>query len=164
MMKRLGLGVVGVLLALSFSTASYGEAQKGKAPAKSTGGKAVLWAAEDLKWVDPPNSPPGVKMAVLWGDPAKGPNGTFQKLPAGFSAPLHYHSSGHKGVVISGTLALTPEGASEKKLGPGSYFTFTGKKKHITRCEPGADCVLFIDAGGPWDVVLADAKKEEPKK
>ena len=165
MTKRFGIGAIGVLAFLALSPTSQAEDQKAKTPAKAaSGGKAVLVPASELKWVDPPNSPPGVKLAVLWGDPGKGAHGAMHKFPGGFAAPLHFHSAGHHVVVVSGTLLLTPEGEAEKSLPAGSYFSFTGKKKHVTKCAPGADCVLFIDCGGPWDVVMADAGKDVPKK
>ncbi len=150
--------VLVALAALSFGAMAE-EAKKAKAPAKAAAGKAVLWSADELKWVDPPNSPPGIKMAVAWGDPEKGPHGAFHKIPAGFSAPLHYHNADHHAVVISGTLVMTPEGGTEKKLGPGSWFTYTGKKKHTTACEAGADCLIYGEAKGKWDVVMPEAKK-----
>ncbi len=103
-------------------------------------------------------------MAVLWGDPAKGAFGSLHKFPSGFAVPLHYHSAGYRGVVVSGTLLQTVEGEAEKTLPAGSYFAYTGKKKHVTKCSEGAECVLFVDSGGAWDVVVADAAKPAPKK
>lgn len=158
-MKRFGVAFVGALVALFLSNTAYAEAAQAKAPAA---GKAVLWAAEDLKWVDVPNLP--VKTAVLWGDPAKGAHGALHKFPAGFEAPLHHHTGNHHALVVSGTAILTPEGEAGKKLGPGSYFSFTGKKKHTTKCDAASECLLFVDCAGPWDVVMADAKKADPKK
>lgn len=150
-------------LALLISSPAFA-AEKGKAPAKTSGGKAILTPAADLKWVTPPNSPPGVQMAVLWGDPAKGPHGALHKFSPGFVAPLHHHSAGYHGVVISGTMSMTPEGEAEKTLGPGSFFQITGKKRHVTKCLAGAECVIEVDSGGAWDVVMADASKTAPKK
>ena len=120
-------------------------------------GTATLVAAGDVKWVDVPDTP--AKMATVKGDAAKGPHASFIKLPAGFSAPLHSHSADHNVVVVSGTLTMTPEGGAAKKLGPGSWFEFTGKKKHVTTCDAGADCVLFIAAKAAWDLVPAGAAK-----
>jgi quercetin dioxygenase-like cupin family protein len=165
MARRFATLSVGLFLAGALALSIHAEAEKAKTPAKASGGKAVMMAADELKWIDPANSPPGVKMAVLWGDPAKGAHGAMHKFPAGFSAPLHFHTAGHHVIVVSGTLELTPEGEAAKKLVAGSYFSFTGKKKHVTTCMAGADCVLFVDCGGPWDVVMADAaKKDAPKK
>jgi len=117
--------------------------------------KASLVAAGELKWVDVPGTP--AKMATVKGDATKGPHASFIKLPAGFSAPLHSHSADHQVAVVAGTLTMTPEGGAAKQLGPGSWFEFTGKKKHVTTCDPGADCVLFIVAKSAWDLVPAGA-------
>jgi hypothetical protein len=70
--------------------------------------------ADDLKWTDlDPKGAPGVKVADLWGDHAKGAFGAFLKLPAGFAAPLHTHTSDMKVVFLSGTYIQTPEGKTE---------------------------------------------------
>jgi len=121
--------------------------------AQSTAPTASLVAGSELKWVDVPDTP--AKMATVKGDPARGPHASFIKLPGGFSAPLHSHTADHDVVVVSGTLTMTPEGGTAKKLGPGSWFEFTGKKKHVTTCDAGADCVLFIAAKAAWDLVPA---------
>jgi len=53
-------------------------------------------------------------------------------------------------------------------LPAGSYFSFTGKKTHTTKCSEGSEgsegseCVIFIDAKGKWDV--AEEKAPAPKK
>ena len=125
--------------------------------AQSTAPTASLVAAGELKWVDVPDTP--AKMATVKGDAAKGPHASFIKLPAGFSAPLHSHSADHDVVLVAGTLTMTPEGGTAKKLGPGSWFEFTGKKKHVTTCDAGADCVLFIVAKAAWDLVPATPAK-----
>jgi quercetin dioxygenase-like cupin family protein len=121
---------------------------------------ATLTGAADLKWSDVPGFP-GVHMAVADGDPSKGASHFFLKFDKGFAAPEHHHSADHYGTMVSGTLVLTVDG-KENKLGPGSYFAFTGKKVHGTRCEAAADCVMLIDARGKWDVV--PAKKPDDKK
>lgn len=126
------------------------------------GGNAVLVPASDLKWSDVPGFP-GVKLAVLQGDPAKGPHHSMIKFVGGFAAPLHHHSSDHYGTVVAGTLVLTVDG-QETKLPAGSYFSFKGKKKHLTKCEAGAECVLSMDVRGKWDVVPADSKPAAKKK
>jgi quercetin dioxygenase-like cupin family protein len=143
----------------ALATGSFVAAQS--AAGKTAAAKATLIGADELKWVDVPNTP--VKLAIVKGDSAKGAHVSFMKLPAGFSAPLHSHSADHHAAVVSGTLVLTPEGGTAKSLGPGSWFEFTGKKKHLTACQPGTDCVLFLVSDGAWDLVPADAPKAEPK-
>jgi quercetin dioxygenase-like cupin family protein len=165
MTKRFGILVLGALAVLALAPGAQAEEQKAKAPSKAAaGGKAVLIPIGEMKWTVPPNSPPGVQMAVLWGDPAKGAFGALHKFAPGFSVPLHFHSAGYHCVVISGTFIQAVEGEAEKSLTSGSYVAYTGKKKHATKCAPGAECIVFIDAGGAWDVVLADAGTAAAKR
>lgn len=118
----------------------------------ANGPAAVLMSESEMTWTDVAGFA-GVKMAVLHGDPNQGASHFFMKLPAGFSAPMHFHNADHWVAVLSGTLVLTPEGGTEKRLPAGSGFSFTGMKKHTTACAAGADCVLFIDARAKWDVI-----------
>jgi quercetin dioxygenase-like cupin family protein len=125
------------------------------------GGTAVLIPASEFKWADVPGFP-GLKMAAIQGDPAKGAHHAMIKLPAGFVAPLHHHSSDHYVTVVSGTVLFTVDG-KETKLPPGSYFSYTGKKQHITKCDAGAECILSMDTRGKWDVV-PEKEKAAAKK
>jgi quercetin dioxygenase-like cupin family protein len=145
------LGFSAVFLAAAFLLAQGADAGKSKA-------KAVAWPAEDLKWTDAPGAPPGVKQATLWGDSTKGAFGAMQKFPAGFSAPMHTHSSELHMVVVSGTVIHGPEGAPEKRLGPGSYLLLTPTYKHTTACDKASECVSFIEGKGKFDVKLVEKK------
>jgi quercetin dioxygenase-like cupin family protein len=127
------------------------------ADAGAKGAVATLVPAEDLKWNNVPGRD-GLMMAVVDGDPAKGPAHIFLKFVPGFSAPLHFHSANHYVAVVAGTLVLGVDG-KDYKLPAGSYFTFRGKKQHTTRCDVGADCVLFLDVRSKWDVVPVKPKK-----
>ena len=126
-------------------TAVAAEKPAHKAAPKHAVPTATLVSDTELKWTDVPDVP-GAKIASLHGDPGKGPSDFFLKLPAGFSAGMHFHNADHWVAVVSGTLVLTPEGGVEKRLSAGSGFGFTGKKKHMTSCDAGTDCVLFVDA------------------
>ena len=137
---------LGVVAGLSTIASQAGAAEKSK---KS--GTAVLMPADDIKWTDVPQFP-GVKMAVVQGDANKGPHHAFIKLPAGFTAPLHHHTADHYATVLSGTVVFTVDG-QDHRLPAGSYFSFTGKKTHVTKCETGSDCLIYNDVRAKWDVV-----------
>jgi anti-sigma factor ChrR (cupin superfamily) len=115
----------------------------------------TIWATSDLKWVPMPGLE-GAQQVPLWGDPTTGPHGIFYKWPAGTKVPLHTHTHADRGIVISGTLTLAPDGAAAKKLPAGSYFAMAGGTKHATACEPGAACVFFIEREGPFDVTMVE--------
>ena len=125
------------------------------------GGNAILLPASDMKWSDVPGFP-GLQLAVLDGNPAKGTHHSMIKFEGGFAAPLHHHSSNHSGTVVAGTLVLTVDG-KEHRLPAGSYFSFKDKKKHMTRCEAGAACILSLDVRGKWDVVPEKSKPAAKK-
>lgn len=116
-----------------------------------TAGKAVFVPASQVAWVSA--GVPGVYTAAVQGNMKAGPSHFYLKYASGFVSPPHHHSPDHFVTTVSGTLVLTADG-KEQVLPPGSYFALTGKAGHVARCEGPQDCVMFIDARGPWDVVV----------
>jgi anti-sigma factor ChrR (cupin superfamily) len=96
---------------------------------------------------------PGVAAAPVSGNMDKGPSRFFLKYPKGFVTPRHHHSADHSVVVISGTITLTV-GGKDHDLGPGSYFELTEKAAHVARVKGEQEAVFFVEAEGPWDVVV----------
>jgi anti-sigma factor ChrR (cupin superfamily) len=121
--------------------------------------KPVTMTPDQLKWVPNPAAT-GVMMATLWGDPAKGPFGAFNKFTAGFTAPLHTHTANTRLVVVSGTMAMVDAGGKETKFPPGSFYTQPNTFPHVTKCLAGSDCVVFIEADAKWDLKPVEAKKK----
>jgi quercetin dioxygenase-like cupin family protein len=154
-MKKTIAAAIAMTLALT-AFAAHAAEKAGK-----KGGNAALIPASDVKWSDVPGFP-GVKLGVTQGDPAKGPHHSMIKFGGGFAAPLHHHSSDHYATVVAGTLALTVDG-KETKLPAGSFFSFKGKQKHMTKCEAGPECLISLDVRGKWDVV-PEATKPAAKK
>jgi quercetin dioxygenase-like cupin family protein len=115
------------------------------------GGASLFVSASEVKFSEVPNMA-GVQLAPLDGDPAKAASHFMLKFAPGFEAPMHHHTANHSGTVVAGTLVLTVDG-KEQKLPPGSYFAFSGKQPHATKCETGAACILSMDVRGKWDVV-----------
>jgi quercetin dioxygenase-like cupin family protein len=108
-------------------------------------------------------------MAVVEGDAAKGAHHAFMKFKPGFSVPVHYHTANHFMTVLAGTMVFHVDGV-EHKLPAGSYFSIKNKGLHDTACAEGAECVIFGDVRGKWDVVpeatteaKAEGKMEEKK-
>jgi quercetin dioxygenase-like cupin family protein len=113
--------------------------------------KAVLRAAPELKWVDAQGAT-GVQQATAWGNAQKGAHGSFAKFAGGTEVPLHTHTASGRSVVISGTLLEGLEGQKPKELGAGSYFSIPGDVKHTTACKAGADCVIYSEWSGAFDL------------
>lgn len=117
----------------------------------SGGGGAIVTAATDLQWKEMNSA--GVAAATVAGDMEKGPSRFFLRYPAGLVTPKHHHNADHYGTLVSGTITLVA-GGKEQRLGPGSYFSLTGGESHLTRVEGSEAAVFYIQADGPWDVVM----------
>lgn len=113
-------------------------------------GPTVVVTKADLKWKELGN---GVAAAPVSGDMEKGASRFYLKYPAGLVTPKHHHNADHYATVVSGTITLTV-GGKEYKLGPGSYFALTKKASHVAKVEGNEDAVFFIQADGPWNVVM----------
>ncbi len=142
-----------------------GQAKASKAP-KPGSDQPVFMPADELKWTDlDPKGAPGVKVANLWGDHAKGAFGAFFKLPAGFAAPVHTHTHPMKVVFISGTYVQEPEGKREVRLGPGSYMMQPGGNyRHTTSCDKPSECLFFVESDGKFDLKPVQTGKAPAKK
>lgn len=165
--RRLALITTGIgLAAIPMLAGAQSATASAKPPMQKITGHTLI-AADELKWAPLPGID-GAMQAPVFGDPTKEAHRVFYKFPVGMKAPLHTHTGGDRGVIISGNLGLAVEGAPMKKLGPGSYFTMAGGTKHVTTVEGDTPCVFYVEREGPFDVVMAEeagAKKDEaPKK
>jgi hypothetical protein len=153
-----------LILAAPVLAQRSGEPQANKA-AKAGPGQPVFMPAGGLKWTDhDPKGAPGVKVADLWGDHAKGAFGAYFKLPAGFAAPLHTHTNAMKVVFLSGTYIQAPEGKAEVRLGPGSYMMQPGGNyRHTTSCDKASECLFFVESSGKFDLKPVGAAKAPAK-
>lgn len=113
-------------------------------------GPTAVVTKTDLKWKDMGN---GIAAAPVSGDMAKGASRFFLKYPVGLITPKHHHSADHYVTVVSGEITLTVAG-KDYKLGPGSYFALTNKAPHVAKVEGKEEAVFFIQADGPWNVVM----------
>jgi quercetin dioxygenase-like cupin family protein len=149
------------MLVVACASGSLVFAEGGSAAKKAM----VLSAPAEIKWA-PVAEMPGMQVASLVGDPKTGPNTGLIKFPAGANVPLHHHSAEHKGVVVSGTIVIGPEGGPTKELPAGSFLLVPGGVKHTTACKAGSDCVIFAVLDGADDAILAappaDAKAAPP--
>lgn len=130
----------------------------GERPVNIEAGNIVWLDSSSVTWIDQPGQPAsadGPKMAFLWGSPRDDQkNGTFLKLPAGFSGELRGNGSWLRAVVIRGQIAHRRSGASDvSNLEPGSYFGSKGKAMHKISCEAEGECLVYVRTEGRYDVI-----------
>lgn len=116
----------------------------------TSAGPTVVMTKADLKWKDMGN---GITAAVVSGDMDKGESRFFLKYPVGLVTPNHHHDADHYVTVVSGTITLTVDG-KDHRLEPGAYFALTNKAPHVAKVEGKEEAIFFIQADGPWNVVM----------
>ena len=154
-------------------------AQAKKEPAKTQGTQATaakeashavgmtVWTSDRAEWADcSPLLPPGCKIKVANGDLSKGPSDFYEKVPAGYAFPLHYHTALQTFWIQSGALEFHIWKSGEKKVLPaGSFVLEPSKAIHRGKCIDKEGCYFFGHSGGPLDIMLVDEKgKEIPPK
>ncbi len=166
--RHLLAGAAAFLISVAALAQAPSEAKMDAKPSapKSGASRLVTVPAADVKWADlDPKGAPGVQIADVWGNHAKGAFGGFLKFPAGFAAPLHTHTNDFKIVIVSGTFIQGPEGKPEFRLGPGSYLMQPGGNyKHTTACDKASDCLVFFQSTGKFDLKVVDAAKGGAEK
>jgi len=123
-------------------------------PGKITDKKVLSF--DELKWTSMPEIE-GAQQAVVWGDPAKGAHRVLYQWPAGTKLEEHSHTFGDRGVIVGGTLTITVEGGTAKRLQTGSWYSLPGGTKHVMTVESSAPCLFYVEREGPFDIVT-DAK------
>jgi quercetin dioxygenase-like cupin family protein len=111
----------------------------------------------ELDWGPcPAFMPESCRISVLHGDPAKPASDVFFKLPAGAKAPLHWHNSAERMVLVSGRMEVAYEGQAPVVLKAGTYAYGPPRREHHATCVSDTDCVLFIAFEEPLDAFPAD--------
>lgn len=119
----------------------------------------IVWLdASAITWVarhGVSNSANGPKVAYLWGDTQDGQlNGTFIKLPAGFSGKIKSHGSDFRAVVIKGLPQYKMSNADVKTLEPGSYFSSKGASAvHHVSSKAEEETIIYVRTNGKYDVI-----------
>lgn len=114
----------------------------------------------DLQWGEiPPGLPPGAKMAVLSGDPAKpGPFTARMQAPSGYIIRPHTHPTVERLTVISGTFRVGMgdkfDEVAMRDLGPGGYVVLPAGMKHFAKIK--TDAIVQIDSEGPFQINYAN--------
>lgn len=142
------------LIALAL-TSGYLPGQQASHETKSTA-QASLYPPAEIQWQDGPASlPPGAKIAILEGDPAK--EGMFVmrvRMPDGYHVPAHTHPKHERVTVMQGTLKLAmgdnPKLADAHILSAGTYGVWPPGMVHAAWVK--GETILQVHGIGPWTI------------
>lgn len=123
--------------------------------------KSIVWGPA------PPSMPPGPKVAVLHGDPAK--EGYFVmrlKAPDGFKVPAHYHPSDENLTVLQGTFMIgtgeKADPAGLKPLAAGDYMFMPKDTRHYGMMK--GETILQISGMGPFAITYVNPDDDPRNK
>jgi anti-sigma factor ChrR (cupin superfamily) len=145
--------IVGALSSLAIAEESNKEASPSSAKVAATG-EHKIFAPADIRWVDgPPSLPPGPKLAVLEGDPAKpGPFTIRLRFPDGYKIPAHTHPTAERVTVISGTFHMGTadkfDEAAGHEMAAGSFAIMPPETKHFGWAT--GETVVQVQSTGPF--------------
>ena len=148
------------LICVTFASSTLGQTKTAsgagahrKAAAKAA--QAVFWSNTEGEWMDVPVFPKGAQMKVINGDPKKGASDLFVKFPAGYVAPLHWHTPAESVYMQAGTLEFgMPNSAATHTIAAGGFFHSAPKMVHKATCTGNEDCYFFLHSTGPFDIHL----------
>ena len=153
-MQKKTLAVTGIILGLT-----AGSFVAGLAVAKAGSKPPVLSPLSEAKWTPLMKEGPLPAAAPIMGDGMKGdPHFSYLKLPAGFTSPPHSHSSDYWSVLVQGKMthwAAFENEANAKQLGVGDLTFMPAKTEHISKCFPGAECIMAMYQKGKFDFITA---------
>lgn len=124
-----------------------------------------MQANNALTWGDfnPAGFDPGMKLAVLEGDPGKpAPYVVRLQFPAGYRFPVHWHPSIENLTVVSGSFQLamgnTADWSALKTYGPGDFIYIPPKHAHFGGSAAQGPSVIQLHGVGPFVVNLGAPK------
>jgi ketosteroid isomerase-like protein len=140
------------------------------ADAAATGPAAahVMVAPSAVTWGDgPPSLPPGVRMAVVSGDPAQAqPFVIRAQMPAGYRVPPHWHPTDEHVTVLSGTVALGMgeqfDQSAMQDLPTGGYFVAPAEMRHSFMAKTAA--TIQVHGIGPFAVNYVNPADDPSKQ
>jgi quercetin dioxygenase-like cupin family protein len=133
----------------------------------------VVSKASSQKYAPLPGVPDCATLAVLRGDPGKGPSVVEMKFTPGCIIPWHWHSTAESAVPLSGLLEISMKDAKPVILAAGDYGFLPAKHVHQAKCTGSKPCagifildsafdIRYVDKSGaeiPADQAIAAAQK-----
>ena len=95
---------------------------------------------------------PGAMSTTAWGDPDKGPHGTFTRFVPGFDAGVHSHTNDTTLVVIKGAYLYKADG-KEIRVGPGDFLFVPGGTRHWSGGDAKEGALFYEHGVAKFDVV-----------
>ena len=138
------------------------------AVADTPAGHKIITGNGDIAWGPPPPAlAPGVKFAVIDGQPAAKGNVTVRVImPAGYKIPPHWHPTDEHVTVLAGSFSLGMgdeiDEAHAITLKEGGYAVASANMHHYAFTRTGA--TIQIHMMGPFQINYVNPEDDPTKK
>ena len=95
--------------------------------------------------------PPGIEIATLRGDLAKGGGEILLRTPPKYIVPNHSHTSDEVYVWLKGAFTYVAADGTRQKIDPPAYISLPGQSPHALECGD-EQCVFYLRYGRPFDL------------
>ena len=130
-------------------------------PAQEMPDKPIVSKASSQKYAPAHGAPDCITLAVLRGDPDKGPSIVEIKLTPGCIVPWHWHSINESVVPLSGLLEISMKDEKPVLLTNGDFNYLPAKHIHQDKCSGSKPCAAIVSMDGPFDIHYVDKSGTE---
>jgi len=116
--------------------------------------KPVNLTSDKVTWSPCGPEIPGCEIAVIHGDPTKGPSDVYIRFPAGGTFPKHWHTNNERLVGIQGTVTINLEDGTVATISPGAFVFLPGGMVHWGGCTNEGPCLFYLYNDMPTDTHL----------
>ena len=95
--------------------------------------------------------PPGIEIAVLRGDLAKGGGEILLRTPPKYVVPNHSHTSDEVYVWLKGAFTYVAADGTRKRMVAPAYISLPGQSPHALECGD-EQCVFYLRYSRPFDL------------
>jgi hypothetical protein len=149
------LALGGMLVAFFINTGSAQQAQpKG---VYSFGTDQTIADIGKMEWapLKLEGLPPGIEIATLRGDLAKGGGEILLRTPPKYVVPNHSHTSDELYVWLKGSFTYIAADGTRQKLDAPAYISLPGQSAHALECGE-EQCIFYLRYGRPFDLHIHD--------
>jgi Domain of unknown function (DUF4437) len=153
-MKRKAFYTV-LLMALACMAASTARAQQVSNPSGffSFGPDQTIVDIGKLTWapLKLDGLPPGIEIALLRGDLAKGGGEILLRTPPKYVVPNHSHTSDEVYVWLKGAFTYVAADGTRQRMDAPAYISLPGQSPHALECGD-EQCIFYLRYGRPFDL------------
>src|SRR3984957_6550087 len=95
--------------------------------------------------------PPGIEIAALRGDLAKGGGEILLRTPPKYVVPNHSHTSDEIYVWVKGAFTYIAADGTRQKMTAPAYISLPGQSPHALECGD-EQCVFYVRYSRPFDL------------